>query len=281
MISILNFFFTILFYDKMNKIKSHLHIFWRNFKSETIWIKFSIFSSPKILPCFYLLFSFLFLACKYSFSYLSSSSHTLSHSFSSATTFGLPGRRAALRCIIHLWHYGVASPHLLSLFPSKNDHTPSPSLPHFHPLYPTPLKFHRRCLPPLNRSPSTALRPYKRSDESTPIIHRTPPRHQSLLLTLGTISPSEHHWLPLLSAVMWPSPQLPLQVAPLVITLMTSLSLSELSWWPPEPRCNCATPWSWVHLGPRVSHPVFRPKLNAFLYVCQDQVSHIKRQRVE
>jgi hypothetical protein len=112
MISILNFVFTILFYDKMNKIKYHLHIFWRNFKSETIWIKFSIFSSPKILPCFYLLFSFLFLACKYSFSYLSSSSHTLSHSFSSATTFGLPGRRAALRCIIHLWHCGVASPPL-------------------------------------------------------------------------------------------------------------------------------------------------------------------------
>jgi hypothetical protein len=30
-----------------------------------------------------------------------------------------------------------------------------------------------------------------------------------------------------------------------------------------------------------MSHPVFRPKLNAFLYVCQDQVSHIKRQIVE
>jgi hypothetical protein len=30
-----------------------------------------------------------------------------------------------------------------------------------------------------------------------------------------------------------------------------------------------------------LSHPVFRPKLNAFLYVCQDQVSHIKRQMVE
>jgi hypothetical protein len=25
-----------------------------------------------------------------------------------------------------------------------------------------------------------------------------------------------------------------------------------------------------------MSHPVFRQKLNAFLYVCQDQVSHIK-----
>jgi hypothetical protein len=30
-----------------------------------------------------------------------------------------------------------------------------------------------------------------------------------------------------------------------------------------------------------MSHPVFRPKLNAFLYVCQDQVLHIKRQIVE
>jgi hypothetical protein len=31
----------------------------------------------------------------------------------------------------------------------------------------------------------------------------------------------------------------------------------------------------------QVSHPVFRPKLNAFLYVWQDQISHIKRQIVE
>ena len=29
----------------------------------------------------------------------------------------------------------------------------------------------------------------------------------------------------------------------------------------------------------RVSHPVFRPKLNVNLYVRQDQVSHIKRQK--
>jgi hypothetical protein len=29
----------------------------------------------------------------------------------------------------------------------------------------------------------------------------------------------------------------------------------------------------------RMSHPVVRPKLNAFLYVCQDQLSHIKRQQ--
>jgi hypothetical protein len=32
---------------------------------------------------------------------------------------------------------------------------------------------------------------------------------------------------------------------------------------------------------PLVSHPVSRPKLNTFLYVCQDQVSHIKRQIVK
>jgi hypothetical protein len=29
-------------------------------------------------------------------------------------------------------------------------------------------------------------------------------------------------------------------------------------------------------LSERLSHPVFRPKLNVFLYVCRDQVSHIK-----
>jgi hypothetical protein len=31
----------------------------------------------------------------------------------------------------------------------------------------------------------------------------------------------------------------------------------------------------------KVSHPVFRLNLNAFLYVCEDQVLHIKRQIVE
>jgi hypothetical protein len=31
-----------------------------------------------------------------------------------------------------------------------------------------------------------------------------------------------------------------------------------------------------VEEGQELSHPVFTPKLNAFLYVCQDQVSHIK-----
>jgi hypothetical protein len=30
-----------------------------------------------------------------------------------------------------------------------------------------------------------------------------------------------------------------------------------------------------------LSHPVSRPKLNAYLYVCQDQVSYIKRQIVK
>jgi hypothetical protein len=35
------------------------------------------------------------------------------------------------------------------------------------------------------------------------------------------------------------------------------------------------------HAGDTVSHPIFRPKLKAFLYVCQDQVSHIKRQIME
>jgi hypothetical protein len=36
-------------------------------------------------------------------------------------------------------------------------------------------------------------------------------------------------------------------------------------------------------LGPPValSHPVLGPKLNVFLYECQDQVSHIKRQVVK
>jgi hypothetical protein len=37
----------------------------------------------------------------------------------------------------------------------------------------------------------------------------------------------------------------------------------------------------YFHIATLVSHPVFMPKLNAFLYVCQDQVSHIKREIVE
>jgi hypothetical protein len=51
----------------------------------------------------------------------------------------------------------------------------------------------------------------------------------------------------------------------------------------PWPR-NTLDPILW---GPgdaqleQLSHPVFRPKLNAFHYACQDQVSHIKRQIVE
>jgi hypothetical protein len=43
----------------------------------------------------------------------------------------------------------VGPPRLLPHFPSKNGHTPSPPLPCFHLSYSTPLKFHRRCLPPL------------------------------------------------------------------------------------------------------------------------------------
>jgi hypothetical protein len=39
--------------------------------------------------------------------------------------------------------------------------------------------------------------------------------------------------------------------------------------------------WRYGSSPTRLSHPVFRSKLNAFLYVCQDQVSHIKRQIVE
>jgi hypothetical protein len=50
---------------------------------------------------------------------------------------------------------------------------------------------------------------------------------QSLLLAPRTISPSEHHWAPLLSVVVLPSLQLRLQVASMVRTPVTSsLSLS-------------------------------------------------------
>jgi hypothetical protein len=48
---------------------------------------------------------------------------------------------------------------------------------------------------------------------------------------------------------------------------------SDMDEWFPEDGSNGR---DWV-----LSHPVFRPKMNAFLYVCQDLVSHIKRQIVE
>jgi hypothetical protein len=42
-----------ILHDEMHKTRSHLHMFWRIFKSKTIWIKFLIFSNPKIIPYFY------------------------------------------------------------------------------------------------------------------------------------------------------------------------------------------------------------------------------------
>jgi hypothetical protein len=60
----------------MNKTRFHLYMFWRIFKSKTIWIKFLIFSSPKIISCFYF---FSILTCEHYFSYLCDPSHTLSH----------------------------------------------------------------------------------------------------------------------------------------------------------------------------------------------------------
>jgi hypothetical protein len=65
MIKSYNFHFKFYFHhfvlrDEMNEIRSRLHMFKRIFKSKIIWIKFPIFSSPKILACFYFFFPFLF-----------------------------------------------------------------------------------------------------------------------------------------------------------------------------------------------------------------------------
>jgi hypothetical protein len=61
-------------------------------------------------------------------------------------------------------------------------------------------KFHRRCLPPLNRPSFTSLWPYKRHNENTPIIHRThsapishPHARNHLLIEEPPITSFEHH----------------------------------------------------------------------------------------
>jgi hypothetical protein len=74
-----------------------------------------------------------------------------------------------------------------------------------------------------------------------PLLSFTPPWLQSLL-TLKIISPSEHHLLPLLSVVMWPSPQLHLQVVPLVRTPTTSSLSLSLSYHDDLSSLGAATP---------------------------------------
>jgi hypothetical protein len=96
-------------------------------------------------------------------------------------------RTAAVRCVICLWHRGATSPS--PHFAIQKRCTSSPSLPRFHLPKPTPLKFHHRCLPPLDRPTSTALRPYKRRNETTPIIHRT---HPGSNLSSSRPEPSPH-----------------------------------------------------------------------------------------
>jgi hypothetical protein len=239
-----------ILHGQINKIRSQLHMFWRISKSETIWIKFLIFSSPKLLPYFYFLFFFSVLVHQYSFFYLSSPSHTLSHIFSLtqsavrpnhtfgpstqfplvifdlqtlAATFDLPSRHAALRYVVSL--RGAASPPAPPLL-QKWSHpitSPSPFL--------SPVTSVIKVSPPLPPSPwpldfrrPTALSKVRWEHPHYP---SHPPRLQSLLLALRTISLSEHHGPPLLSVVVWPSPQLCLQVTPLVRTSTTSsLSLS-------------------------------------------------------
>jgi hypothetical protein len=134
----------------MNKITSHLHMFWWFFKSKTIWIKFPIFNSPKILPYFYFLFSFSVLAYQYYFSYLSTNLifpaiffHRPRQQFG-PTTYS--GHRPNL-----LWSsstspttvplFAVSStfdtmelPRLLPLFPSKNGRTHRPHSPFSSPI---------------------------------------------------------------------------------------------------------------------------------------------------
>jgi hypothetical protein len=182
----------------------------------------SNFQQPKNPSLFYFLFSFSVLACQYSFSYLSTNLILPAIFFSPsqsavqsnctfgpptqfalvildlqtpATAFDLPGHRVALRCVIHFQHRGAASP------------PPSSPLKMVVPITSPSLFVHRRCLPPFDCPPSAALRSYKRCDKSTSIIHCAH-RLQSLLLAFKTISPSEHHRPPLLSAIVWSSRQL-------------------------------------------------------------------------
>jgi hypothetical protein len=92
-----------------------------------------------------------------------------------------------------------------------------------------------------------ALRPLAAWARDLMLENADGPSSLATSLSCG-ISPSEHHRSPLFSAGMWSSPQLCIQVAPLVRTSTTfsssSLSLSELSRRPLKPRSGHATPWS-------------------------------------
>jgi hypothetical protein len=170
----------------MNKARSHLHMFWRIFKSKIIWIKFLIFSSPKILSCFYVLFlpasipSPIFLSHLIILTIIFSAVESAVRSnraFGPPTqfplvifdlntptaTFGYPSRCATLRCVVHHWHHGAASPPLPPPLRKWSHPIASPSL------FPTP------ATDAIEVPSPSALRPYKRRDESTPIIHRTHP----------------------------------------------------------------------------------------------------------
>jgi hypothetical protein len=164
----------------VNKIRSHLYIFWR-ILNKNIWIKILIFSGPKILTCFYLIFSFLFLPANIhspiflphlilSTIFFSAQSTVWSnHAFGPPTqfslvifnlqmptaTFSLLGQHDALCCVVRLRHRGAASPppplplwkwphHIASISPFSSTLTNVIKVP--PPLSPSPW-LHAFCRP--------------------------------------------------------------------------------------------------------------------------------------
>jgi hypothetical protein len=135
-IFILNFIFTILFYMMRRTTPDTTYICFEEFLNQKPFeSNFQFLTAQKSFPAFISFFSVL--ALQYSFSYLSRSSHTLSHIFSlvqstvrpnrafgpltkfhlvifdlqtPAAAFGLPSYHAALRYVIRLQHCEAASP---------------------------------------------------------------------------------------------------------------------------------------------------------------------------
>jgi hypothetical protein len=254
-ISSLNFVFTIVFYAMRWIKQDHTCIYFKRFLNKNHLSQIFNLQQPKnpyifLFPFFalirqylfsyFLVFILLFFGSSHSFTHIfftdlvNSSVKPLirptgpisfSHLWPTAVAFDLPGRRAILHCVIHLWHRGAASPPPpLSLWKWPRSITSPSSYPsHVTGVIEVPLLLSSSPWPPAFHCP-TAL--WKTQWEH---LHYPahPPRLQFLLLAPGTISLSEHHRPPLLSAIVWPSLQLRLQVTSLVRTPMTStLSLS-------------------------------------------------------
>jgi hypothetical protein len=200
----------------MNKTRSHLHMFWNFFKSNTIWIKFAIFSSLKILLWFYFLFHFslwpisnpspiflahlILLAIFFFTGPISTSDQPctwptdlISFDYLRPTAASCRFRPNWLPCHTLLCHTPPAPWSCLAFSPSPPPKMAAPyrfsvsisrSRSHSRSTTAAPIPLTARLPPPYNPIKCVTI---------VPSLSTTPTQLQSLLLAPGTISPSEHH----------------------------------------------------------------------------------------